>query len=817
MRVSMWIAGLLWASSAHSATIQVAALNSGGCQIRNAINAANTNANVSTCVRTGAATEPDTILMPEGAFGTPLLTNPPYDDEDANVNGDLDITSAIIIQGVSVARTHLAAPDADRLFDVRSGGALTLRDITIYGGSVVASDTPSGGAIRKISGGTLTLQRVLVRGGVAARGGAIHVSPQVGATSLRDVTIFDAFASALGGGMAVESGGASALTELVNVTISGNAAPVASGLSISFAPLRMRSSTVAFNRSTTSPGAGVIYNGNSPAQTVEIVNSILTDNINSDGNSGDLLCSNGIQLALRSHSIIGTTQSCTFATTTATPAASTARLLPLFDYGGGIPVHALGNGSAAGNAGLFGGALGCVSADARSVTRFTPCDIGAYEEFFDEMIDSTADLPDLDPGDGLCRALGEVCTLRAASMEANALGGRWFVGLPAGNYVLSRGIGGLDDSGGDLDIKTVSENTPPLAFTLFGLGTPANTHIVGGGIDRVLEVRGRFERDNSGRFRNRSLSFALINATVRNGRQAFDNYQLEPIHERTGGGGISLAGGHSLFYNVVVRDNQLRAITDPNSTYAQGAGVNVDLSRTDADSYRYVSSARFERFAVLDNLGFGDPPESNYVLGGGIYVYGSDNTYTDGAVLINGTIAGNQADSGAGMYIGAKVASSFLSVHDNFVAADTLLLSAPGVYAGDDGLSSFLNTLIAGNRFGTLSRDCTATLNSLGRVLIGNDTGCSLIGDTASNLLNVDPVLGPRQIAADGMMFHRLTQGSPAVNFVPFDRCSDARGLGLRIDALGAARPAVGAPQCDLGAVEGAALPDTIFANGLEN
>jgi hypothetical protein len=815
MRTTLLIAGLLYGASALAATIQVSAPNAGTCNIRNAINAANTNTNVGTCVRTGAATEPDTINLPAAAYGTPLLTNPPYDDEDANVNGDLDITSAIIIQGVSVARTHLAAPDADRLFDVRSGGALTLRDMTIHGGSVVASQNPFGGAIHKLSGGSLSLQRVVVRGGVAERGGGIYGSMQSGAISLRDVTIVDAFASVQGGGMALSAPPSAVLTELVNVTISGNAAPDGSGLYISFAPLRMRNSTVAFNRSTSTPGPAVRYDGSAPAQTVEFVNSVLSDNTNAAGNSSDLSCNAGIQLALRAYTLIGSIQACTFATTSGTP-GSEPRLLPLFDYGGGIPVHAFNDGSAASNAGISGGSLGCTAADARGVPRTTTCDIGAYEESFDVLINSTADLPDLDPGDGLCRAIGDVCTLRAASMEANALGGRWFVGLPAGTYVLSRAIGGNDDSGGDLDIRPASASTPPLAFTLFGLGTPADTHLVGGGVERVLEVRGRFGRDPSGRSINRSVSFALIDATVRNGRQAFDAYLVDRVNEQTGGGGISLVGGHSLFYNVVVRDNELRAIPDPDQTYAQGAGISAVMSRADSDSYRYVSSARFERFALLDNLGFGEPAGVNLLLGGGAYVYGSDTQYTDGVVFINGTIAGNQADSGAGLLVEAKTASSFLTVHDNFVPADSVTLPSPGVYASNDGLSSFRNTVIAGNRFGALPRDCTATLTTLGRVLIGNDTGCTLVGDTTGNLLNVDPLLGTRQSAPGGMPFHRLGQGSPALDAVPLNRCSDSRGQGLRTDALGAARPAVAATPCDLGAIEGAALPDMILSDGFE-
>src|SRR5262245_61690889 len=68
-------------------------------------------------------------------------------------------------------------------------------------------------------------------------------------------------------------------------------------------------------------------------------------------------------------------------------------------------------------------------------------------------VNDTADRPD-DIHDGICADAFGKCTLRAAIMEAN-LGGGFSVQivLPAGTYMLTRGVTNPDDySNGDLDI-----------------------------------------------------------------------------------------------------------------------------------------------------------------------------------------------------------------------------------------------------------------------------------------------------------------------------------------------------------------------------
>lgn len=94
-------------------------------------------------------------------------------------------------------------------------------------------------------------------------------------------------------------------------------------------------------------------------------------------------------------------------------------------------------------------------------------------------VDSTADLGDAVPGDGICDAGGGVCTLRAAVQEANALAGADYVVLGAGTYALT--LSGTDDVAavGDLDVTD--------DLTVVGLG-PSETVLDVNGLDGGFAV-----------------------------------------------------------------------------------------------------------------------------------------------------------------------------------------------------------------------------------------------------------------------------------------------------------------------------------------
>lgn len=809
-RTIIWILttiGTVAGTAVTATTMQVYpdTFGSGNCKLRAAVQAANTNAVVGGCPA-GSASGADTLVL---ALGRPYFIAQSGSDEDDNATGDLDVSSSIIIQGDDTTRTVIIAPEFDRAFHVRTAaGNLTLNDVTIVGGSVLAGTSNDGGVVRKDGSATLTINRSTLRGGNADRGGGIYTPPGSGLLTLNRVTLFDNRANH-GGGMFLEQGnGIEAI--LNNITLSGNTAiQTGGGLYVSNSWFRMRNSTVAKNVSLLS--AGGIFYGSASTTGINIANSILIENTANGGLPNDLNCAGGgAQLGARTHTMIGSiVGGCTFASFSGIPASSDARLSPLFDFGSGVPAHALLPGSAALNAGNPSNSnalTACLSTDARGVSRTTSCDIGAYEQHYDLTINSFSDLPDLNPGDGSCLALGNVCTLRAALMETRETGGRWFIHLPPGNYILNQpqpSPGAGDASGGDLDVAGSGPNDPPLALTLFGSGNPDDTAIVGSGLDRVLEVRGNNGTNDT------TLAFALINARIGGGLLTEDPFAFEN-NAVIGGGGVKVYGGRSLFYNVTVQDNEVDVVDSGINSI--GGGISITAPTSPEHNRPFANSVLMERFAVIDNI------SADYY--GGAFALISSSPYgSDGVVMRNGSIAGNHAPRAGGL--STQYSSlSFLSIVANTADFEN---DSPttGYSAGFTGAGNILrNVLMAGNLIGAGPSDCRVygpgfgdTNTSLGYNLTqSNHPACILSGDTTGNQLGVDPLLGPRESLL-GMPFYRPAATSPAVNSIPRAVCADIRGIAVLSDVQGMPRPGTGNSFCDIGAVENQ-LP--LFANGFE-
>ena len=183
---------------AVAATINVLADGVGGCKLRDAIRAANTNTAYMNCTA-GAGT--DTLVLQQND-GKPVFSagQAATAGEGDKFTGDLDITSAIIIQGTNPEQTIIVGHDFDRTFDVRPGGSLTLNDVTVIGGSVVGGTANDGGVVRKNAGATLTINRSVLRDGTADLGGAVYATG-TGVLTLDKVSIFDNSAN-FGGGIA---------------------------------------------------------------------------------------------------------------------------------------------------------------------------------------------------------------------------------------------------------------------------------------------------------------------------------------------------------------------------------------------------------------------------------------------------------------------------------------------------------------------------------------------------------------------------------------------------------------------------------------
>ena len=256
-------------------------------------------------------------------------------------------------------------------------------------------------------------------------------------------------------------------------------------------------------------------------------------------------------------------------------------------------------------------------------------------------VNSTTDSVDANPGDGSALDSGGNTTLRAAIMEANALGGSHTIILNAGTYVLT--IGGTDEEGaatGDLDISA--------DITLTG-ASAAGTIIDINDLDRVFDI-------------HTGSSTQISDLTIRDGNAGSKD-----------GGGIQVDAGASLsLTDVRVTSNYAqkgggiwsggvltldRVTVDQNLSFSHAAGVLVKDS----------GSATLTNTTLSQNLAGGK--------GGGLYVEGS-------ALLTNSTVAYNTDLNSSG---GDGIHNQSGSVQ----LKNTLLHNPVGInYAGSGSITS---------------------------------------------------------------------------------------------------------------------------------
>lgn len=200
-------------------------------------------------------------------------------------------------------------------------------------------------------------------------------------------------------------------------------------------------------------------------------------------------------------------------------------------------------------------------------------------------VNSTADVTDANPGDGVCEtAVGNsICTLRAAVRETNALAGLDEIILPAGIYTLT--LVGTGNNAGDLDVQD--------DLILTGAGADV-TIIDANGIDRVMEL----------------LPIAGL-----------ANLHVEGVTLRGGEAGSNGGGGLTTLAGVITVTNSL--ITQNNAESGGGIWMQAGWLTLEGSTVSYN--------------------DGGALPGGGIYVSGGVLVMTNTAVLSNTT-----ADSGGG-------------------------------------------------------------------------------------------------------------------------------------------------------------------------
>lgn len=267
----------------------------------------------------------------------------------------------------------------------------------------------------------------------------------------------------------------------------------------------------------------------------------------------------------------------------------------------------------------------------------------------DFTVDTTADTVDVTPGDGVCADAGSHCSLRAAVMEANALGDARSIALAAATYTFTippaapqTTFEPVDADAGDLDV------TADITIT----GATRDTTIIDANhLSRLFKLDDEYD-PNTFAFK-RSGKLALAKLTLQNG-VGNTSSTIFPI--LAAGGAIRVLqltqGGTRLTLNDVAIKN----CTTP--FYGGGVDTLMPVELTDVlftgNSAVSTTSDEPRGGAILLGIGaspsiltrvtitgnsVANPTGATDALGGGISTVSSSVTITDS------TISGNTAAS----------------------------------------------------------------------------------------------------------------------------------------------------------------------------
>lgn len=390
-------------------------------------------------------------------------------------------------------------------------------------------------------------------------------------------------------------------------------------------------------------------------------------------------------------------------------------------------------------------------------------------------VNTTADLQDVNPGDGVCEAASGngQCSVRGAVQESNARPGRQFIYVPAGSYVLQFEPG---DAVGETSSLLINDDV-----TLQGDG-PESTFIEG---ESVFGGPLLYIPDD--------VDVGLMRLTFRNGGTA------------QAGGGIRQDAGNLVLFEVVVRDSH--AVSTGGGIYT-GGELTLNYS------------------TVTDN--------EVDARGGGIYVQGDGELF-----LNNSTVSRNLANAGAGIQNFGRVVAKNSTISTNaaqfgpggFTNVGVAVLNnvtiafntagenepnrAGGVGNVGSNLFSFRNSILAGNEnTGGGPNDCAGTLSSAGYNLIEDPSGCSITNHTIHNITEQEAQLGSLQLNGGRGENHLLLAASPAVDA----GWPHPPGGGSAQACEGEDQRDVVRLICDVGAIEReVAVPEAVTVNTMND
>jgi hypothetical protein len=427
-------------------------------------------------------------------------------------------------------------------------------------------------------------------------------------------------------------------------------------------------------------------------------------------------------------------------------------------------------------------------------------------------INSTNDLVDLNPGDGLCDAGGNECTVRAAVMEANALAGTDGIILPDPStvqfnpgtaYILS--IPGDDeDAGATGDIDITDD------VVIKGSGKDVSVIDEQGSADRILHVlpgisvsledlklKGGYlgaiyPEAGKGAGIYNSGSLVLSRVAISNCYAYGQSGSVTPAS--TMGGGIYNAGiltvlDSTIDYNTASGGST--SLVNLAGASASGGGI---YSATDSQLY-------ITRSLIYKNNVHGG--HSSYATGGGGFGAGIHASNAAVVKIENSTVSNNRATGGqssgasswglshgGGIYANANLTMSSSTVAFNQMAGNVI---GGGLYSLGSRIS-VKGTIISRNGGGDIGG---AGVDSLGFNLVGSGFVNEIQNAGTDIRLYTNTVLAPLADNGGFTQTHALLLESPAIDA---GTCLNIYGNPITIDQRGIARPS--GAGCDIGAFE---------------
>jgi hypothetical protein len=826
----------------------IGALNGNGtCDLREAIQAVNTNATVNECVHDGSPGL-DTISFAPATDGVPIvLTGAPGDN--VNASGDLDLLGGagdLTISGNGAANTIIDGNLNDRVFDVdptaagaigatisgvtiqrggsgalfSGGGIRNARVLTLTQSTIISSTAQDGGGI--FNTGTATLEAVTIgpnNSATAGSGGGISCGTAGAQLSLTNSAIFSDTASAHGGGLfnagsAVvdgsdlhdnqaggNGGGISNGTPAAQLTLTNgsnvrdNSASVGGGL-FNAGTATVDGSTVGPGNGATGGNGGGISNAGPPAQLTLTNGAVIRDNTASVHGGG--LFNAGTA------TVDGTTVGPNNAATGGN--------------GGGIS-----NGTAAAQLTLTSSA---VLSDTASLHGGGLFNAGTARVEGSSFTDNQAG--NNGGGINVGTPTAQLTLTLGSSVSSNTAdvgGGVWSVGtlvvdgsvVGPDNGATSGGGGVFNQGTGALADTTIYENTAgDTGGGILNVGTltlndvtvgPGNAATGGAGINNAAAatkltianstVASNVADNHGGGIMNHSVLILKDDSSVR-----------ENIATTGEGGGIHSTGATTVDGCTVGGENQAGnngggiwntgtltvandSLVGDNTAAASGGGIfNTGLADV-ADSTLSGNTATGGQGGGISNGAGGAQlalRRSTVGPNNRATTGGGGGIYNAGtADLTNSTVSGNAAPVGQGGGIANDNGGTLLNA--------TIFGNQDGGLADAVGGIHLRNTIVGGNPDG----DCFGVPASLGYNLDG-DGSCNLTqpGDRSG----ADPRLGPLADNGGPTLTHAPLAGSPVVDAIP-----EPAGGGGYNGAPPTDQRAVDRPQgnaCDVGAYEAA-------------